>query len=67
MCFITTTLHNWVFLRQKILILSLNSAHLQTLKMPEFYLEYTPSVDKPITEQEIYGMCTLFRMKTRLE
>ena len=58
MCFVTITQHNWLFLGQKICFSCPLFAQLLTIKMPDFYIGYTPPVGKPKIEQEISGMCT---------
>ena len=62
MCFVTITLHSWLILGQKILLLSPLFAQLQSIKISDFYIGYTPSVGKPKSEQETSGMCTYFRV-----
>ena len=62
MCFFIITQHSWLFLGQKILLFSHLFAQLQPIKISELYIEYTTSVGKPKSEQEISGMCTYFRV-----
>ena len=60
MCFVIITQHRWLFLGQKILLFKSSSCTVAIYKISDFYIECTPSVGKPKSEQEISGMCTYF-------
>ena len=62
MCFVFIAQHIWLFLGQKSCFSDPLSAQLQSIKISDFYIVYTPSVVKPKSELEISGMCTYFRV-----
>ena len=62
MCFFIITQHSWLILGQKILLFKSSFRTVATEKIYDFYIDYTTSVGKPQTEQQISVMRTYFRV-----
>ena len=60
MCFVIITLHSWLFLGKESSFSSPLFEQLQPIEINDFYIDFTPSVGKRQSEQEISGMCTYF-------